>query len=102
MLNEYKESRRQSMTRCPHCQIKRSSIRFHFQPISKSVPLIGPVHTTPFLYKNGEKNLRFCESVHTDLHKNATKTEVFENAVKSGYPQKRRFFSPFLYENGAV
>ena len=43
----------------------------------------GPVHTTPFLYKNGEKNLRFCQSVHTDPHKNATKTEVFENAVKS-------------------
>ena len=45
----------------------------------------GPVHTTLFLYKNGEKNLRFCESVHTDPHKNATKTEVFENAIKSGY-----------------
>ena len=52
---------------------------------------LGPVHTTPFLYKNGEKHLRFCESVHTNPHKNATKTEVFENAVKSGYPQKRRF-----------
>ena len=107
--------------------------------------MLGPVHTTPFLYKNGEKHLRFCESVHTDTHKNATKTEVFQNAVKSGYPQKRRFlktlqhatmsftkteqcertktdvlrcvfvigqisvnaqkrrfFSPFLYENGAV
>ena len=47
--------------------------------------------STPFLYKNGEKNLRFCESVHTDPHKNegfrkrcqkwiSTKTEVFENA----------------------
>ena len=44
-----------------------------------------------FVQKKGEKNLRFCESVHTDPHKNATKTEVFENAVKSGYPQKRRF-----------
>ena len=29
--------------------------------------------------------------IHTDPHKNATKTEVFENAVKSGYPQERRF-----------
>ena len=36
-------------------------------------------------------DLRFCESVHTDPHKNATKTEVFENAIESGYPQKRRF-----------
>ena len=44
------------------------------------------VHTTPFLYKNGEKNLRFCESFHTDPHKNATKTEVFENSFESGYP----------------
>ena len=41
---------------------------------------------------NGEKNLPpLCESVHTDPHKNATKTEVFENAVKSGYPKKPRF-----------
>ena len=50
----------------------------------------GPVHTAPFLYKNEEKDLRFCESVHTDLHKKATKTEVFENAIKSGY-----FENPF-------
>ena len=56
----------------------------------------GPVHTAPFLYKNEEKSLRFCESVHTDLHKNATKTEVLENAVKSGYPQKRRFLKTHL------
>ena len=49
-----------------------------------------------FLYKNGAKNLRFCESVHTDPHKNATKTEAFENAVKSGYPQKRRFLKTNL------
>ena len=39
---------------------------------------LGPFHTTPFLYKHGEKNHRVCESVHTDLHKNATKTEVFK------------------------
>ena len=43
---------------------------------------LGPVRTAPFLYKNGEKNIRFCESVHTDPYKNATKTEVFENAIK--------------------
>ena len=56
----------------------------------------APFTLTPFLYKNGEKNLRFCESVHTDPHKNATKTEVFENAVKSGYPQKWRFLKTHL------
>ena len=58
--------------------------------------MLGPVHTAPFLYKNGQKNLRFCESVHTDLYKNATKTEVFENAIKSGYPQKRKFLKMHL------
>ena len=58
---------------------------------------LGPIHTTPFLYKNGEKNLRFCGSVHTDPNKNATKTEAFENAVKSGYPQKRRFLKTLQY-----
>ena len=62
----------------------------------RNLEVLGPVHTTPFLYKNGEKNLRFCDSVHTDPHKNATKTEVFENAVKSGYPQKRRFLKTHL------
>ena len=64
--------------------------------IRQSQNNLGPVHTTLFLYKNGEKNLRFCESVHTDPHKNATKTEVFENAIKSGYPQKRRFLKTHL------
>ena len=58
--------------------------------------VLGPVHTAPFLYKNGEKKLRFCESVHIDLHKNATKTEVFENAIESEYPQKRRFLKTQL------
>ena len=45
---------------------------------------------TGIMYKNEEKNIRFCESVHTDPHKNATKTEVFESAIKGGY-QKRMF-----------
>ena len=53
----------------------------------------GPVHTAPFLYKSGEKNLHFCESVHTDLHKNATKTEDSENALdQCELTKKRRFF----------
>ena len=59
--------------------------------IQRSLYDLGPVHTAPFLYKNGDKNLRFCGSVHIYLHKNATKTEVFEDAIESGYPQKRRF-----------
>lgn len=46
----------------------------------------GPVHTASFLYKNGDKNLRFCEIVHIIDPQKGTKTEVFENAVKSGYP----------------
>ena len=54
---------------------------------------LGPVHTAPFLYKNGEKNLRFCESVHNDLHKNATKTDVFKNAIKRGYSQQTEVFA---------
>ena len=29
--------------------------------------------------------------VRIDLHKNATKTEVFENAIESGYPQNGGF-----------
>ena len=52
-------------------------------------------HYSVFVQKRRE-NLRFCESVHTDPHKNATKTEVFENAIKSGYPQKRRFLKTHL------
>ena len=63
---------------------------------SRTYTMIGPDVEIKSLYKNGEKNLRFCESVHTDPHKNATKTEVFENAVKSGYPQKRRFLKTHL------
>ena len=54
---------------------------------------LGPVHTTPFLYKNGEKNLCFCESVHTDPHKNATKTEVFESAFDQCESNKNGCFS---------
>ena len=51
-----------------------------------------PVHTAPFLYKSGEKDIRFCETVHTTPYKNGgfqkrsskwifTKMEVFENAI---------------------
>ena len=47
----------------------------------------GPVHTAPFLCKKREINRGFSESVHTDSHKKATKTDVFENAIESGCPQ---------------
>ena len=49
-----------------------------------------------FCTKTERKTSVFCESVHTDLHKNATKTEVFKNTIKSGYPQKRRFLKTHL------
>ena len=54
------------------------------------------------LVQNGEKDLRFCEGVHTDPHKNITKTEVFENAFKSEHPQKRMFFAAFLLSDRSV
>ena len=53
---------------------------------------LDPVHTTPFLYKNEEKNLRFCESVHTDPHKNATKTEVFRKRSQKWISTKTEVF----------
>ena len=65
-------------------------------PYSSKVEFIRPHSHYSIFLPNGEKNLRFCESVHTDPHKNATKSEVFENAVKSGYPQKRRFLKTHL------
>ena len=30
-------------------------------------------------FKNGDANLRFCESFHIDSHRNVTLTEIFEN-----------------------
>ena len=45
------------------------------------------VHTAPFLYKNANINIRFCEAVYTTSHKNGgfekrhSKTKVCENAV---------------------
>ena len=71
-----------------------------------------PVHTAPFLYKNGKENLRFCKSVHTDLHKNTTvnggfqkryqkwisaKTEVFGNA----FDQRERTKTE-VFENASI
>ena len=58
--------------------------------------VLGPVHTAPVLYENGEKDLQFCESVYTDRHKKrhkhrgfrkryqkwiSTKTDAFENTL---------------------
>ena len=38
----------------------------------------GPVHTTPFLYKNGEKNIRFCLfTLICLITKTERKTSVF-------------------------
>ena len=66
----------------------------------------GPVLTAPFLYKHVDKNVRFCQSVHTDLHKTAqkrgfrkrhekwmsTEKEVFENALCQYEGTKTEFF----------
>ena len=66
------------------------------------------IHTNPFLYKNGEKNIRFCESVHTDTHKTATKTEVFENALdqcertKTEVFENAPTFNNGLHKNGVM
>ena len=46
----------------------------------KKVDVRPRPHCSVFV-QNGGENLRFCESVHTDPHKNATKTDVFENAI---------------------
>ena len=54
--------------------------------------MLGLVHTAPRLCNNGEKNLCFCESVHTDPQENAAKTEVFENAIESGYTHENGVF----------
>ena len=53
----------------------------------------GPIHTASVLYRNGEKSLHFDfgESVYTDPQKNATKTQVFESSIKSGYLKISRF-----------
>ena len=83
---------------------------------------LGPVHTASILYKTGEKNLHFCESVHTELHKNAknggirkryqkwisTKTEVFENALdqyertKTEVFENAVIFNNELHKTGAM
>ena len=92
---------------------------------------LGPVYTAPFVYfvfyKNGEENLRFCENVHTDLHRRRkflkplqypimpfTKPEQCERSKTYIFcsvfvirqinvnAQKRMFSPPFLYKNGVM
>ena len=66
--------------------------------------LSGPVHTAPFLYKNGEKSLRFCESGHIDPHKNATITEVSKTLSKVDIHKNGAFWkrsrSMWTHKNG--
>ena len=52
------------------------SLQLHLSPFQHLRPRS---HCSVFVQKRREKPL-FCESVHTDLQKNATTTEVFENA----------------------
>ena len=42
------------------------------------------------MQKRREK-LPFCKIIHIDPNRNATKTKVFEKAVKRGYPQTGAF-----------
>ena len=58
-------------------------------PLLPVKPFRPRSHCTVFVQKRRE-NLLFGESVHIDMHKNATKTEVFENAIERGCPLKRR------------
>ena len=60
------------------------------------LPRLWPRSHYPVFAQKRRENLHFCERVHTDPHKNATKTEVFQNAVKGGYPQRRRFSKTHL------
>ena len=74
-----------------HTQLSLATAERNAIMFSGIVCTKAPFTLLRFCTKTETENLRFCESVHTDPHKNDAKTEVFENAVKSGYPQKRRF-----------
>ena len=54
------------------------------------VHTIRPVHTAPFCTKTDKKISVFVK-LFTLLRTKRTKTEIFENALQSGYSQKRRF-----------
>ena len=69
--------------------------RFPIAPIPSeqrhySVRDLGPVNTAQFLHKERREKPSFRGNFHTDPHKNTTKSEIFENAIESGYSQKRR------------
>ena len=46
-------------------------------------------------FENAIKSGKMVVAENTSDQCERTKTEVFENAVKSGYPQKRRFLNTF-------
>ena len=52
--------------------------------------LVASTTSGPVVEKRREKVV-FCDSVHIDPYKNAIKTDVFEKAIESGYPQRWRF-----------
>jgi len=43
---------------------------------------VSPIHTAPYLPKNADPNLRFCETVHTTPHKNAQKWRFTKTPFK--------------------
>ena len=56
------------------------------------ISIKAPFTLLRFCTKNREENHCFCESVLTDLHKNATKTEVFDNAFEQCERTKTEVF----------
>ena len=54
--------------------------------------LLGPVHLAPSLYKNGEKNLRFCENVYTEMPQKCHKDGGFQKRYQKWIPTKREVF----------
>ena len=63
----------------------------------KSKQVQAPFILLNFCRKRREKTSVFVKVfTPTDLHKNAIKTEVFENTIKCGYLQKRRFSKTHL------
>ena len=70
-----------------HCTDTRCDF---YTPLLHDVIALGPVHTYPFLFENGDYSLQIAfpstrirqiRSPKTELFKNAYQSEIFENAV---------------------
>ena len=61
------------------------------------VQFLYPVYTAPFMYKNADLKLSFCEIVHTTPRKNVQKRPSKWTSTKTeAKPQKQIFFPPLL------